>query len=53
MLISYLNVQACACQLILIHVDKIVELEMADFCDGKFTFQITTTNTLDFVCHFL
>lgn len=31
MLISYLNIQTCACQLILIHVDKILELEMADF----------------------
>lgn len=31
MLIFYLNIQTCACQLILIHVDKILELEMADF----------------------
>lgn len=38
MLISYLNVQTCACQLILIRVDKIFELEMGDFCDGKFTY---------------
>lgn len=41
MLISYLSIQTCACQLILIHVDKIFELEMADFCGGRFTSEIT------------